>query len=304
MNTMMLVSLVVAMAMTVSANPSYRLAELEEGHLENEADSGVEKRSVSLSQYRTNQLNIHNAKRAIHSAYPLSLDATLNSEAQAYAEYLLSIQNPSQHCSYIKSQNIPGIGCDSSTTNAGENLAWTSAQNDNFDGSTLWYDEVDLYDFCDHGFSSGTGHFTAMVWKPTTLVGFGRAIGASGTYEVARYVSPGNVGGQYHINVGDAPASLNRPACPATDPPSSSRVAECERIAGLTGTPYYYNNYTPKPSVFGLPPCYLICQKPSKKRSSGSSPQNVVFGYNWITGQLDCEKPDGSTGICVSNVCT
>ncbi|CAH1776924.1 unnamed protein product [Owenia fusiformis] len=291
MNTMMLVSLAVAMAIAVSANPSDRLAELEGLQLENEAVSGVEKRSVSLSQYRTNQLKAHNDKRAIHNAPPLVLDATLNNEAQAYAEYLLS-NNKFIHCSDIRDQNIQGIGCDASTSEAGENLAKSGGQVDNYDATAPWYNEVNEYDFCDQGFSEQTGHFTQVVWKGTTKVGFGRAIGAGGTYVVARYL-PGGNSGKYYLNVGDAPASLNRAACPPTAPPSTTRIAECQRLAGIFNMNLYYDENTDKPSAHDKPACSLVCD-----------PGNIVFSFNQIEGQLDCEKRDGSTGMCVSNVCT
>jgi hypothetical protein len=55
----------------------------------------------------------------------------------------------------------------------GENLAMHS--NTQLIGGTnvatqMWYDEVTNpgYDFKNQGFSSGTGHFTQVVWKDST----------------------------------------------------------------------------------------------------------------------------------------
>jgi hypothetical protein len=68
-----------------------------------------------------------------------------------------------------------------------------------------------LYDFNKPGFSSSTGHFTAVIWKSTTKVGFGIASGTrvSGStkfnciYVVANYHTPGNVNtaSQFSANV-------------------------------------------------------------------------------------------------------
>ena len=49
------------------------------------------------------------------------------------------------------------------------------------------------------------GHFTQVVWKASTKLGIGRAYGKRKgmfcTWAVARYVPPGNYGGQYQDNV-------------------------------------------------------------------------------------------------------
>ena len=67
------------------------------------------------------------------------------------------------------------------------------------DGVTQsWYDEIENYDF-----ETGTckndgmiGHFTQVVWKEVTHVGFGYAAGENGTYICARYNPAGNVTGE------------------------------------------------------------------------------------------------------------
>jgi len=64
----------------------------------------------------------------------------------------------------------------------------------------MWYDEVTNpgYDFKNPGFSSGIGHFTALVWKSSTKLG----CGISGVYVVCRYCDgPGNYMGQFPDNV-------------------------------------------------------------------------------------------------------
>ena len=72
-----------------------------------------------------------------------------------------------------------------------------------------WYNEIKDYNFANPGFSSATGHFTQVVWKSTTKIGFGVAFGQmkSGAYTfncayvVANYKEPGNYLGQFPTNV-------------------------------------------------------------------------------------------------------
>ena len=86
----------------------------------------------------------------------------------------------------------------------GENLAMYSSSNPEDKTLTTttfatdaWYNEVKKYDFSDPGFKSGTGHFTQVVWKECTKVGFG----TSGNFVVGRYDPPGNMEGAFEENV-------------------------------------------------------------------------------------------------------
>ena len=65
--------------------------------------------------------------------------------------------------------------------------------------SEMWYNELKDpgYDFNNGGFSSGTGHFTQVVWKDCDYVGFG----ISGGWVVGRYSPAGNMQGDYPQNV-------------------------------------------------------------------------------------------------------
>ena len=71
----------------------------------------------------------------------------------------------------------------------------------------LRYNEVcdPGYDFNNGGFSSGTGHFTQVVWKESTVLGIGRAEtekkGMKCAYIVGRYKPAGNMRGRYAENV-------------------------------------------------------------------------------------------------------
>ena len=66
----------------------------------------------------------------------------------------------------------------------------------------MWYEEIKDYSFRSPGFSSGTGHFTQVVWIDSVEVGVAKASNASGTqFVVARYNPPGNVLGHFPQNV-------------------------------------------------------------------------------------------------------
>jgi hypothetical protein len=133
-----------------------------------------------------------NVYRTKHQAPPLNWDDVIYNYAQQWSFYMLST-NLFQH---------------STTKLYGENLAYY--QGYGTDVMTLlkkavddWYNEVKLYNFNNPGFSSGTGHFTCLVWKSSTNFGMGISIDTT-TNKV--YISmntspPGNYQGQYQDNV-------------------------------------------------------------------------------------------------------
>ena len=55
----------------------------------------------------------------------------------------------------------------------------------------MWYNELTDpgYDYNNHGFGMGTGHFTQVVWKDCTHVGHG----ISGGWVCGRYSPAGNM---------------------------------------------------------------------------------------------------------------
>lgn len=126
---------------------------------------------------------LHNEKRSLHSAQPLSWSENLTTFASNYAE------NYNCNGTLIHSHGPYG-----------ENLALgynTSA------AIQAWYDEVELYDYNDPGFSESTGHFTQLVWNNTRSVGCAVKDCGSyfGQYLVCEYDPPGNVAGGYDDNV-------------------------------------------------------------------------------------------------------
>eukprot|EP00401_Gymnodinium_catenatum_P005221 CAMPEP_0117575088 /NCGR_PEP_ID=MMETSP0784-20121206/62008_1 /TAXON_ID=39447 /ORGANISM="" /LENGTH=527 /DNA_ID=CAMNT_0005374111 /DNA_START=98 /DNA_END=1681 /DNA_ORIENTATION=- len=92
--------------------------------------------------------------------------------------------------------------CEGPSGRHGQNIFWCSAP-----GSSAlrmvqaWYDEmVDPgYDFSSPGFTSGTGHFTQVVWKGSQ--GVGMALSEDGRFAVANYFPAGNVMGRFREHV-------------------------------------------------------------------------------------------------------
>ena len=75
------------------------------------------------------------------------------------------------------------------------------------------------YKFGDASFSSGTGHFTQVVWKDSDTLGIGKATSKKGsmtcTYVVGRYKKAGNFQGKYKENV--PKGSFSKDSCGKLD---------------------------------------------------------------------------------------
>ncbi|CAH1782049.1 unnamed protein product [Owenia fusiformis] len=292
-----------ALLAVISASPRTGPFKVSVEKIETNLSPRVRRAALSLDEYRQEQLVDHNNYRDVHDASPLSLDANLNAEAQAYAEHLAQLGSMT-HCTRAKRQlNQAGIGCDEGIHGNGENLAWSSSQTTDLNTATkMWYDEVCLYDFGNHGFSMETGHFTQVVWRPATLLGIGRASGSSGTFVVARY----NVqqGMSFATNVGDKPASLDDDCGTAgTDEPEEpvapvevSALADARKDV-CTNLGYPYPDHTPYPDQFGYNSCWLVCGNPASQYSF------YIFPTYFFSDVIDCKKSDGSFGVCSGEVC-
>uniref|UniRef100_A0A8D0CXX2 Golgi-associated plant pathogenesis-related protein 1 n=1 Tax=Sander lucioperca TaxID=283035 RepID=A0A8D0CXX2_SANLU len=107
----------------------------------------------------------------------------------------------------LASTRILKHSVESSKGSCGENLAWASYDQSGKDVTDRWYDEVKQYNFNRPGFSSGTGHFTAMVWKSSNKLGVGKATASDGSsFVVARYFPAGNITNQGHFENNVLPA--------------------------------------------------------------------------------------------------
>ncbi|XP_078284192.1 GLI pathogenesis-related 2, like [Rhinoraja longicauda] len=126
-------------------------------------------------------LKTHNGYRKNHGVPSLKLSSKLCKDAQEYAEVLASTR-------------VLKHSPESSRGQCGENLAWASYDQLGKEVSERWYNEIKNYNFNCPGFSSGTGHFTAMVWKNSKKLGIGKASASDGSsFVVARYFPAGNI---------------------------------------------------------------------------------------------------------------
>nr|XP_040141975.1 Golgi-associated plant pathogenesis-related protein 1 isoform X1 [Ictidomys tridecemlineatus] len=139
------------------------------------------RRKPASKQFNNEVLKAHNEYRQKHGVPPLKLCKKLNQEAQQYSEALASTR-------------ILKHSPESSRGQCGENLAWASYDQTGKEVADRWYSEIKSYNFQQPGFTSGTGHFTAMVWKNTKKMGVGKASASDGSsFVVARYFPAGNV---------------------------------------------------------------------------------------------------------------
>lgn len=128
-------------------------------------------------------LSAVNALRSRHHAQPLRESPDLTRSAQQWADWLAR-NNQFKH---------------SGQPNKGENLAWCSSADQAVD---MWYKEISAFDWSNPSFTSSTGHFSALVWKNTTHIGWGAARRPDGAWiYVAQFNPPGNVTGQFKDNV-------------------------------------------------------------------------------------------------------
>jgi len=127
-------------------------------------------------------LKAHNDKRALHGAEPLEWDEEMKNHAQRVCNKCVF-----EHSGSKFGENLA----------AGYESAAAAIQ--------AWYDENSMYDYGSGDFSSGTGHFTQMVWKGAKKVGCAVTEcngdnGTPGKFLTCNY-DTGNVIGQFQENV-------------------------------------------------------------------------------------------------------
>uniref|UniRef100_A0A3B4D3X2 SCP domain-containing protein n=1 Tax=Pygocentrus nattereri TaxID=42514 RepID=A0A3B4D3X2_PYGNA len=148
------------------------------------------------SSFEREFLQIHNTYRKQHGAPPLTINHDLCRSAQAWAENLLSIKTLKH-----------------SKADYGENLyyTWSSVPKTltGREAVDSWYSEIKDYNFKKPGFTSGTGHFTQVVWKDTEEVGFGLATDGAAIFVVGQYLPAGNITNPGYFEKNVLPAGSN-----------------------------------------------------------------------------------------------
>lgn len=131
-------------------------------------------------------LEVHNNARNAVGVLPLEWSAELTADSQKRAEQLLATGGDLVHRT-----NSP----------YGENLAGGRGGNRATLpklAAELWLRERALYKGGPAGSQDDVGHYTAMVWRTTTQVAYGPAVGADGSWVlVAGYSPPGNIVGRH-----------------------------------------------------------------------------------------------------------
>ena len=164
--------------------------------------------TFNLETVRKDLLDKHNFYRAKHQARNLSRLADLETIAQAYSEKLVSLGYLVHSSNTLNGKYI------------GENLFF--GYNAGYLGHVpveTWYKEIEKYDFTKGEFTSGTGHFTQVVWKSSEQIGCGVACGSNDyCYVTCNYYPGGNYLGQFKTNVLPATETPTTDA-PVTDAP-------------------------------------------------------------------------------------
>ncbi|XP_061881181.1 Golgi-associated plant pathogenesis-related protein 1-like isoform X1 [Entelurus aequoreus] len=131
-------------------------------------------------------LEAHNAYRAKHGSPPMALSQEVSAAAQLWADRLLA-SGAMRH----------------SNTADGENIytKWSSATIEltGKEAVDSWYSEINNYNWSRPGFSSGTGHFTQVVWKESVHLGVGMATDGHQVFVVGQYRPAGNMNRQQHF---------------------------------------------------------------------------------------------------------
>lgn len=152
------------------------------------------KKPQSIKAFIDECVKVHNKYRKKHGVSSLSHAKDLSAFAQKWAEHLAA-SNSFQHSD-----------CMHKGDRLGENIAckWSSSGGD-YSGKEVcdqWYSEISKHDFKIEPRSTGTGHFTQMVWKGSKEIGVGKAKTSGGkVIVVASYRPAGNLVGSYKENV-------------------------------------------------------------------------------------------------------
>merc|ERR1719353_1356082 len=170
-------------------------------------------------------LKATNYFRCRHGQPLLAWDSAVSSNAQEWADTCASQAGNPAHTRSDGSSSYNLIPSSAENVAAGHKSPEAAVE--------AWYSEITDPGYTPGGgFQSGTGHYTALIWKSTTKLGCGQSACASGSpapVHVCHYAdSPGNMGGGYEANV------------PQSNTPTEIEEACCATIYGepvATATP-------------------------------------------------------------------
>ncbi|KAI4875777.1 hypothetical protein NFI96_024292 [Prochilodus magdalenae] len=164
------------------------------------SQSGLDEKKPSgdkHSNFAQGFLQTHNTYRKQHGAPPLTINQDLCRSAQAWAEHLLSIKKL-KHSQAEYGENLYYAWSSGPKTLTGKRtvvylLSYESVPLTGCEAVDSWYSEIKDYNFKKPGFTSGTGHFTQVVWKDTKEVGYGVATDGAAIFVVGQYLPAGNI---------------------------------------------------------------------------------------------------------------
>lgn len=151
------------------------------------------KEGTQLFNFALSAIKKHNLYRVYHNAQPLYFNCEILKIAQDYSDHL--------------AKDVHGLDHSGNKYHGqwmGENLANFGGNNGEIP-TDRWYNEYKKYNFNSPGFSSGTGHFTQVVWKNSKEFGIGYSCYGSMCFSTGNYFPGGNYGGtnDYRNNVQD-----------------------------------------------------------------------------------------------------
>lgn len=148
----------------------------------------------NLKAFIDDAVKTHNDLRKKHGVPSVKHAKDLSDYAQKWAEHMAATSSFGHSSCTLKSDRL------------GENIACRSGSGTvDYSGKEVtdyWYSEIKDHTFGTEPRSTGTGHFTQVVWKETKEVGFGKAKSSGGrVFVVGSYRPAGNMIGNYKDNV-------------------------------------------------------------------------------------------------------
>ena len=166
---------------------------IDKKNFNNYNNSNKKKENLYINEsegiFQNGMLKYHNIYRNMHGTNNLNLTNELSEKATNYAKKLLESNSNFELNNFYKNQIL------------GENILFSPKKKTEEEICNSWYDEYNNYNYTKNTFQKGTNHFTQIIWKSTTEVGFGyHNMGEKYCY-VALYYPQGNILGKFTENV-------------------------------------------------------------------------------------------------------